>query len=85
MFLFAPPAFQAQVLSPPPTQTPTPGAALSLDLPGALSRAGNENPMLRAAKARGTSVVVDPPLMPTDPTSEEINLAAHSAIARLAS
>jgi outer membrane protein TolC len=52
MFLFAPPTLQAQVLTPPPTQAPTPGAALSLDLSGALSRARNENPMLRAAKAR---------------------------------
>jgi len=52
MFLFAPPTLQAQVLTPPPTQAPTPGAALSLDLSGALSRARNENPMLRASKAR---------------------------------
>ena len=50
MFLFAPPAFQAQVLTPPPAQTP--GAALALDLSGALARARNENPMLHAAKAR---------------------------------
>ena len=50
MLLFAPPAFQAQVLT--PAQAPTPGAVLALDLPGALTRARNENPTLRAAKAR---------------------------------
>jgi outer membrane protein TolC len=52
MLLIAPPAFQAQVLTPPAAQASTPGAALALDLSGALSRARNENPLLRAAKAR---------------------------------
>jgi outer membrane protein TolC len=51
MLLIAPPALQAQVLAPPP-QAPAPGAALPLDLPGALARARQENPVLRAAKAR---------------------------------
>lgn len=51
MFLFAPPAFQAQALT-PPAQAPASGAAFPLDLSGALARARSENPMLRAAKAR---------------------------------
>ncbi|WP_257306341.1 TolC family protein [Geothrix campi] len=46
MLLFAPPALQAQA----PVEAPR--APLALDLPGALSRARSENPMLRAAKAR---------------------------------
>ena len=52
MLLFAPPALQAQVLTPPSAQAPTPGAVLALDFPGALARARNENPTLRAARAR---------------------------------
>jgi outer membrane protein len=52
MLLISPPALQAQVLTPPPTGTPAIGAPLTLDLPGVLARARNENPMLRAAKAR---------------------------------
>ena len=52
MLLMSPPALQAQVLVPPPAAPSTSSAPLSLDLPGALSRARNENPMLRAAKAR---------------------------------
>ena len=51
MLPFAPPTLQAQVLT-PPIQASTPGAALELDLPGALARARHENPMLRAAQAR---------------------------------
>lgn len=52
MLLYAPPTLQAQVLTPPPAQAPTPGAPLVLDLPGALARARQENPTLRAARAR---------------------------------
>ncbi|GLH73876.1 hypothetical protein GETHLI_23780 [Geothrix limicola] len=47
MLLFAPPALQAPAPAPVPA-----GAPLRLDLSGALTRARNENPMLRAAKAR---------------------------------
>ena len=39
----------------------------------------------RAASARATSVVVDPPLMPTDRTSADTSCAVRSAIARFAS
>ncbi len=52
MLLISPPALQAPALTPPPAQLPSVVAPLSLDLPGALSRARHENPMLRAAKAR---------------------------------
>ena len=50
MLLISPPALQSQVLTPPPSETPK--TPLTLDLPGALSRARSENAMLRAAKAR---------------------------------
>ncbi len=46
MLLISPPALQA------PPSAPVPRTPLSLDLPGALSRARSENPILRAAKAR---------------------------------
>jgi outer membrane protein TolC len=52
MLLISPPALQAPVLTPPPGETSSSRAPLTLDLPGVLSRARNENPMLRAAKAR---------------------------------
>ncbi|WP_306590086.1 TolC family protein [Geothrix sp. 21YS21S-4] len=56
MLLFAPPALLAQAPLPPPTSpevpAPAASAAPSLDLPGALARARQENPLLRAAKAR---------------------------------
>jgi outer membrane protein TolC len=52
MLLISPPALQAPVLTPPPGETSTSRAPLALDLPGVLARARNENPMLRAAKAR---------------------------------
>ncbi len=48
MLFFFPPAFQEP--APPPMTAPR--APLSLDLSGALARARNENPLLRAAKAR---------------------------------
>ncbi len=48
MLLISPPA----LLAPAPAQNPGSPAPLRLDLPGALSRARAENPMLRAAKAR---------------------------------
>jgi outer membrane protein TolC len=51
MLLLSPPALQAQALTPPP-QPEAPRAALQIDLSGALARARNENPQLRAAKAR---------------------------------
>ena len=50
MLLISPPALQAPVLTPPPTEAPR--APLALDLSGALFRARSENAMLRAAKAR---------------------------------
>ncbi|MFN7957208.1 MAG: TolC family protein [Holophagaceae bacterium] len=50
MLLIPPPALQAPAPTPPSAAAPQ--APLSLDLPGALSRARAENPMLRAAKAR---------------------------------
>ncbi len=46
MVLLAPPALQA------PAPSEAPRAPLALDLAAALARARNENPMLRAAKAR---------------------------------
>jgi len=46
MLLISPPALQA------PAPAEAPRAPLALDLSGALARARNENPMLRAAKAR---------------------------------
>jgi outer membrane protein TolC len=52
MLLIALPTLQAQVLTSPPVQIAAPGTPLALDLSDALSRARNENPMLRAAKAR---------------------------------
>jgi len=52
MLLISPPALQAPALTPPPTGAPAIGTPLTLDLPGVLARARNENPMLRAAKAR---------------------------------
>jgi len=48
MLFLSPPAFQ----EPAPPAVSAPRAPLSLDLSGALARARNENPMLRAAKAR---------------------------------
>jgi outer membrane protein len=48
----SPPALQAPALTLPPVSSPTSAAPLKLDLSGALSRARNENPLLRAAKAR---------------------------------
>jgi outer membrane protein len=48
MLFLSPPA----LLEPAPQVVTTPQAPLSLDLSGALARARNENPMLRAAKAR---------------------------------
>jgi outer membrane protein TolC len=48
MLLLSPPA----ILEPGPSPVPATQAPLSLDLSGALARARNENPMLRAAKAR---------------------------------
>ncbi|WLT32510.1 TolC family protein [Geothrix sp. PMB-07] len=51
MLLIFPPALQAQALTPPPEGAKA-QAPLSLDLSSALARARNENPMLRAAKAR---------------------------------
>jgi len=52
MLLISPPALLAP--PPPPAQTEAPPARepLALDLAGALSRARQENPMIRAAKAR---------------------------------
>jgi outer membrane protein TolC len=52
MFLFSPPSLQAPILTPPPAHPSAAAAPLRLDLSGALSRARNENPLLRAAKAR---------------------------------
>ncbi len=52
MLLMSPPALQAPALTLPQVSSPTSAAPLKLDLSGALSRARNENPMLRAAKAR---------------------------------
>ena len=52
MLLISPPALQAPVLMPPQSATPARPAPLTLDLPGVLARARNENPMLRVAKAR---------------------------------
>jgi len=52
MLPFSPPALQAPVLTPLPVPSPTAAAPLKLDLSGALSRARNENPTLRAARAR---------------------------------
>jgi outer membrane protein TolC len=52
MLLLFPPTIQAPALMPPPSDHVIPQAPLTLDLPGALSRARNENSLLRAAKAR---------------------------------
>jgi outer membrane protein TolC len=52
MLLISPPALQAPALALPAPAAPARTAALALDLAGALARARNENPMLRAAKAR---------------------------------
>jgi outer membrane protein len=51
MFLISPPALQAPEFTPQAT-SPVSSEPLRLDLSSALSRARNENPMLRAAKAR---------------------------------
>jgi outer membrane protein TolC len=48
----SPPALQSPILTPPPAAAPTSAASLRLDLAGALARARNENPALRAARAR---------------------------------
>ncbi|MBK9795245.1 MAG: TolC family protein [Holophagaceae bacterium] len=48
MLFISPPALQ----EPAPSAVSAPRAPLSLDLPGAIARARNENPLLRAAKAR---------------------------------
>ena len=53
MLPFVPPALQVPALTPPTLEAPAVlQSPLPLDLSGALSRARNENPMLRAAKAR---------------------------------
>ena len=52
MVLISPPALQAPALTLPPASSPTSAAPLKLDLSGAPISYRNENPMLRAAKAR---------------------------------